>query len=81
MGHSNHKKGGPHHKGEYKQWKKSYKPLNKDNYVVEEVLGVGTVRYASRDSYNDILNMPHCDMESWIFSIIEIHDPEALLWR
>uniref|UniRef100_A0AC35U2V7 Integrase n=1 Tax=Rhabditophanes sp. KR3021 TaxID=114890 RepID=A0AC35U2V7_9BILA len=25
MGHSNYKKGGPNHKGEYRQWKKSYK--------------------------------------------------------
>uniref|UniRef100_A0A0N4Z0Q0 non-specific serine/threonine protein kinase n=1 Tax=Parastrongyloides trichosuri TaxID=131310 RepID=A0A0N4Z0Q0_PARTI len=41
----------------------------------------GTVRYCSRSSHYNVYQFPKDDLESWVLSLLELHDNEAIFWR
>ncbi|CEF62021.1 Protein kinase domain and Serine/threonine-/dual specificity protein kinase, catalytic domain and Protein kinase-like domain-containing protein [Strongyloides ratti] len=40
----------------------------------------GTIKYCSRSSHLSVFQYPKDDLESWIMTVMEFHDHEALFW-
>uniref|UniRef100_A0A0K0FKM7 non-specific serine/threonine protein kinase n=1 Tax=Strongyloides venezuelensis TaxID=75913 RepID=A0A0K0FKM7_STRVS len=40
----------------------------------------GTIKYCSRSSHHSVFQYPKDDLESWIITVMELHDPDAVFW-